>query len=45
MKAALAAPSWWPAAIQPNTMGARVSPKARLARRRVGGTVASQSRP
>ncbi|CFP70488.1 Uncharacterised protein [Bordetella pertussis] len=45
IQAALAAPNWWPATIQPKTMGASRSPKASVVRRSVGGTVAIQSSP
>jgi hypothetical protein len=41
----IAAPSWCPAAIQPNMIGARALPNASVASFTVGGTVAIQSRP
>src|SRR6185295_12963245 len=44
-KAAVAAPSWWPAKIQPNTKLARSGPNRCAVSRTVGGTVAIQSRP
>jgi hypothetical protein len=40
-----AAPSWCAAAIQPNMIGPCSLPKARVASRIVGGTVAIQSSP
>ena len=43
--AALAAPSWWPAKIQPKTRLARSRPNRAAVSRTVGGTVAIQSRP
>ena len=44
-KAAVAAPTWCDAAIQPNTTGASSLPKASLVSFSVGGTVAIQSSP
>jgi len=43
--AALAAPIWWPAKTQPNTMPAFSRPKRSAVSLTVGGTVAIQSRP
>ena len=44
-KAAVAAPSWWPANTQPNTSPAFSAPKCWAVSLTVGGTVATQSRP
>ena len=43
--AAIPAPSWWDAKIQPKTTPTRARPKVSAVRATVGGTVATQSSP